>query len=312
MTLEAVDAKYYQSIIPAPYHVFAGAKFNELNADKVEEVYYLLFKDSKYRLGIIGGKRGDTFASPFSAPFGGFAALSEDVRLTAIEAAVERLTDWCGAKGLAKIKLTLPPPIYAESYLAKWTNVLYRHGFTIPHIDLNYHFDLAGFDDDYAAGIWRNARKNLHIALGNNLSFKACDSLPDKETAYRIIHRNREARGFPLRMTWEQVRATIELIPADFFVVKDEHDTPIAAAIVFTVAKGVAQVIYWGDLPDYSQLKTMNFLSYRVFAHYKERAYRLVDIGPSTEDGLPNHGLCEFKESIGCAITPKMTWLKTI
>jgi len=37
---------------------------------------------------------------------------------------------------------------------------------------------------------------------------------------------------------------------------------------------------------------------------------RYIDIGPSTENSIPNYGLCEFKESIGCDISPKYTFYK--
>jgi len=54
----------------------------------------------------------------------------------------------------------------------------------------------------------------------------------------------------------------------------------------------------------------MNFLSYEVFKYYKENGIEVVDIGPSTEDSIPNHGLCEFKESIGCDLSPKYSFYK--
>ena len=34
----------------------------------------------------------------------------------------------------------------------------------------------------------------------------------------------------------------------------------------------------------------------------KEIQIPFIDIGHSTVDSVPNHGLCEFKESIGCSI----------
>ena len=34
----------------------------------------------------------------------------------------------------------------------------------------------------------------------------------------------------------------------------------------------------------------------------------ILDIGPSTENGIPNYGLCEFKESIGCSVTMKYSF----
>ena len=63
---------------------------------------------------------------------------------------------------------------------------------------------------------------------------------------------------------------------------------------------------------DFSEFKTMNFLSYEVFKYYKENGIKVVDIGPSTEDSIPNHGLCEFKESIGCDLSPKYSFYKKI
>ena len=48
----------------------------------------------------------------------------------------------------------------------------------------------------------------------------------------------------------------------------------------------------------------MNFLAFKLFEYYAEpKAF--LDIGPSTEKGIPNVGLCNFKESIGCNVTPK-------
>ena len=78
-----------------------------------------------------------------------------------------------------------------------------------------------------------------------------------------MIRRNREERGFPLRMTLEQVWQTVSnVIRADFFMLEHEGED-VAAAQVFHVAEGVAQVVYWGDIREYSALRPMNFLTYR-------------------------------------------------
>ena len=62
----------------------------------------------------------------------------------------------------------------------------------------------------------------------------------------------------------------------------------------------------------YSNLRPMNFLSYSIFKFYKDLGIRYIDVGPSTENSIPNYGLCEFKESIGCQIFPKYTLEKEI
>ena len=109
-------------------------------------------------------------------------------------------------------------------------------------------------------------------------------------------------------MTWDQIQETVKVIKADFFIVQQAAGKAIAAAMVFHVAEKIVQVVYWGDLPDFAHLKTMNFLSYKVFEYYKSKEIRIIDIGPSTENSIPNFGLCEFKESIGCDITSKFSF----
>ncbi len=312
MEIVAVDQKEYSRIVINPYHIFGSAGFNHVNKAKCDSVHYLLFKDSKYRLGIIGGIRNNSFLSPFSAPFGGFSFLQEDVRISYIDEAIILLTAWAKAQALSALKITLPPTIYQESFLAKQINSLYRNGFSIDKTDLNYAYHLASFTQEYPASIWYNARKNLKIALVNNFSFKKAALNIEKETAYNIIRQNREARGFPLRLTWQQVQTTAAVIPADFFLVENEAAIAVAAAIVFHVAAGIVQVIYWGDLPEYAHLKTMNFLSFKVFEHYQQLQLKIIDIGPSTEDSIPNYGLCEFKESIGCSISCKFSFSKIL
>ena len=53
----------------------------------------------------------------------------------------------------------------------------------------------------------------------------------------------------------------------------------------------------------------MNFLSYKVFEFYSQLGKKNVDLGISTVNSVPNYGLCEFKEGIGCRIDPKFTFV---
>ena len=105
-------------------------------------------------------------------------------------------------------------------------------------------------------------------------------------------------------MNWESILETQSIIDIDFFIVNKEKYA-IGSAIVFHITSKVVQVVYWGDLSEFSQFKTMNFLSYNLFQYYKKQGIKIIDIGPSTKKSIPNFGLCEFKESIGCDISIK-------
>jgi len=310
MEVLEVDSIAYAAAVPNPSHIFNAAGFNALNASKCDSVYYLLFKDSKIRLGIILGVRNNILNAPFSAPFGGFESTFSDTKLQQIDAALTVLNDWAESKNFEAIRIVLPSFFYNSNFLNKVHNCLRRASYETVNVELNYHFSTAKLDDNYLKEIWYNALKNLKKSQSFGLTFERLDSKLG-QNAYDIIALNRSTRGFPLRMTWEQVEKTGEIISIDYFVVKKEA-IGIAAAIVFHVAKDIVQVVYWGDLPEFSEYKTMNFLSFHVFKYYKDQGIGIVDIGPSTEDSIPNFGLCEFKESIGCDITTKTAFTKKL
>ena len=303
--LEVTQAEYKEAINPPI--LFNAPEFNSLNAGKIDSLCFLLFKDSRIRMGLIGGIHSDSFKAPFSAPFGGFTLARPTTTIKQLEEAVEQLISWCSTNGLRQINLVPPPLVYDETNLSKLTNVLFRAGFNLLKVDLNYTFFLKNMHNEYVTSLPKNARKNLKNAQLHSLDFLVCNSMKEKEAAYHIIKINRKERGFPLRMTWDQVHTTLKVIPADFFIISGE-DTSIASAIVFHVAPGIVQVIYWGDLPEFSHLRPMNFLAYEVFNYYKKQGMQLVDIGPSTENSIPNHGLCDFKESLGCDVNLKTAW----
>jgi hypothetical protein len=307
-----VNASAFGKIIPEPYHTFSSAEFAGLNSAKAETVHYLLFKDGKYRLGLIGGVREKIFYSPFSAPYGGFVYLNKKIQIPFIDRAIELLIKWADEHRLSAINVILPSTIYQQSFIAKQMNSFYRAGFVISNLDLNYTFDLNHFSEEYLSLISRSARQNIRIALKQKLEFKKCDSPEEKRLAYEVVRNNRIAKGAsPLAMNWVQVVETTKLIRADSFLVFDEANNPIASAIVFHVSDKIVQVIYWGDIPEFASYKTMNFLAYKIFGHYKDQHIKIIDLGTSMINSIPNWGLCEFKERIGCDIQPKMNFTKS-
>ena len=301
MEIHEVTPEVFDATFPNPNHIFNSGAFSKLNESRFDTVYYLIFKDSKTRLGIILGLKDQVLLSPFSATFGGFEFVSEDVKLYQIDAALQSLFDWASSKKYIGIKIIPPPFFYKEDFLAKVTNCIYRAGYETQNMELNYHFPTANLSDNYEQDIWYNAKKNLKKANSFGLVFEKLDASQGK-LAYDIIVQNRSERGFPLRLSWEQLVKTNEVIPMDFFLVKTTEET-VGSAIVYHMTPSIVRVIYWGDLPQFSEYKTMNFLSYQLFKHYKEQGVKMIDIGHSTVDSVPSNGLCEFKESIGCSIS---------
>lgn len=304
MEIIETTAKEFKGVFDNPYHVFASIQFTELNKEKYDQVIYLFFKGTKIRLGLTLARRKNEIYSPVSAPFGGFVVNKSDISINAIDQAVDALVKWVQQKGFT-LEIMLPPLIYASDFLSKCVSAFSRSQAKVEQIDLNYQIEINP-KVDYIDRLNYTGKKNLTTALKYQaeLNFQKVLSIQDIERAYGIIAQNRQAKGYPLRMTFEQIIETTKIIKADFFILSHKG-IGIAAAQVFHVSPGIVQVIYWGDIPDHSEIRPMNYLAAKMVEYYTEQKIKVIDIGPSTENGVPNYGLCDYKESIGCSISLK-------
>lgn len=307
MEVFEINEKLYNNIFEKTYHVFNSVAFNDLNRNICNELKYLVFKDTKYRLGLIIGITEKNAKSPFSAPFGAFSFIKEDVKIEQIDNAIDSLILFLKKNKIFKLTFVLPPMIYNESFISKMISSMYRKHFNIVAIDVNYHFEVNDFHN-YNAKLKSSSKRALKTAIKANLFFKKCETLNEIKMAYSVIKKNREEQGYPLRMSIEQVIKTIKIINSDFFLVYDINKQPVASAQIFYVSDNTVQIIYWGHILKYSNFKPLNFLSYKIFEYYSKTNFKYIDIGPSSENSIPNYGLCAFKESIGCKISQKFAF----
>lgn len=295
MEVKEVTGREYGAYFTGYIHRYNSTAFTVLNAHKVEAVRYLLIGDSKVRFGIILGDG----RSPFSAPFGGLD-YNRAQGFEQVDEAIVALKEYASSQ----IRITLPPPCYDGTMVAMMANSLLRHGNFV-HADVNYHFVTDNITA-YEEALNRNGKNKLRQSLEHFDDKNFVET--DAERAYEVIKLNRKEHGYPLRMTLDEVIKTTQIIPADFFVLTHQGQD-IAAAQVFHVAHNIVQVIYWGDKKKYASLRTMNYLAYCVFKYYHEAGIGIVDVGPATEGGAPNYGLCAFKQSIGCQASLKYTFI---
>lgn len=305
MELIDISSDEYEDATKGKCPVFCSKAFLELNKGKVVKVRYFLGQDKRKRLALAAGEKDGEWRAPFSAPFATVVPLRKNTGLECYWEFIALLNERAKSEGIRKVSIFLPPDIYSAQENAKLINSLIGNGYKIAYQELNYSLNIKNIDPNtYINTIQHDARRNLKIALNSGLRLKKCSCRDEKIQAYKVIRTNRESKGYPLRMTQDQVMDTIEIVPHDIFLV-DKDGVFIAAAIVFHVSNRTVQLIYWGDIPEVGQYKPINFLSYEMIKYYQSNGIEQIDIGPSTENGIPNFGLCSFKESIGCEASGK-------
>ena len=306
-----VDGLTYSRLGGNINSVYNTMPFAETNRNKVDEILYIVvYKEDSPRFGCVFGVIGDVWKCPFSAPFGYIEPLKKGQSVWDFEEALCAVESVAKERKCAILSITLPPTFYSEGVINTWYAVMISHGWKCQCADINFAINLQQMDEEYMSKISYNARKNLKKALKLEMSIKECLSIEEKKEAYEIIQRNREYKGYPLRMTEEQVLRTIEVVPAHVYMVSDSEK--LAAALVYDVTSKVSQVIYWGDVPECQGKNAINYLSYELVDIYLKRGMHYLDIGPSTENGVPNYGLCNFKDSIGCERAVKFSFSKEI
>jgi len=289
-------------------------EFHEYHERFSEAVYHLIFETDKDILGhCYIGKKGKIASLPYSAPFS-LLYPRKKWKLEDIIQCLEGLILFCKYLEFSKIYITLPPDIYYPSLVNTLSSCLFSKCFKVFSVDLNQYYSLENFDtvELYLSSVERMVRRNYNKAIKNDLKFVKIDKNRFEE-AYNVIQINREEMGYPLKIPKNQMKNIINLehLKSSFFLVK-KKDTAIASAIVFDVTNEVSQVIYWGDNPSYRVLRPMALLSTHLFDYFKNQGKKYLDIGPSSDKGIISPGLFEFKESLNCKSTIKLTFELTL
>lgn len=297
-----VDAKTFEQYFYNDPHPFNSKAFIDLNENKVDKVVRLVEDTDKPEVGLVAGIRNNMLLSPFSAPFGGFHFKKENMYSEKLDAFVQDLKEYVAANGFHEFHLTMPPDIYHSTFNAKCISAFNRAGFSNKTPEITSYIDLRDVEDNYTQ---KNSKEYYRQAQRNKLVFHQALSESDKSEAFNLICDNRAKFGRPIFMTLNDLKNTEALWPVDFFKVTTLEGEMLASAIFYPWKQNVVYAVFWGDNEQGRPLRAMDYLLLNLWHFYKQKGYRYVDLGISTEDGIPNSGLLRFKETHEAVSSPR-------
>lgn len=292
--LVETDLYTYRKTFPVDPHPFISDNFIELNRLKVDRIVRLLRKDVKHVIGLIAGIQDNKLKSPFSAPFGGFHFRNEIIYSNEIDGFLAELTEYAESAGLERIELTLPPDLYNPTFNAKIINSLIRNGYSCHVPDITNWVDLRLFSGEFSQ---KNSREYYRQGVRNGLTFIKTEEEEDKSEIYNLIAENRQKFGRPIFMTLSDLLLIESIWPVDYFKVLSHGTRNVAAAIFYRSLRDICHAVFWGDNEEGRPLRAMDFMVLNLWSYYKNEGYTCIDLGISTEYGVPNEGLLRFKES---------------
>lgn len=285
-------------------HAFNSPQFAMLNNLWVDEIHFLLFKTNRTLLALTLGERDGKLLSPFSAPYGGFSYLKDSISISSLKKALSLLFEYAMLCNCKHLSLSFPPSLYASMFLDKLTfccNAISQNRI----LDINYHMNLLNSTLDRRQD--SEYRRNLNKGKKNELTLHKCENLEEKQLCYDIIDENYTKIGYPVRIGFDPLLKISKIIDIDFFLLRNSKES-YAGAIVYWITNDIVQVILWGNYSIKRGEGCMHTLSALLREYYQQRNVRILDLGPSSDNGVPNLGLCKFKESIGCDVTLKFSY----
>jgi lysylphosphatidylglycerol synthetase-like protein (DUF2156 family) len=182
-----------------------------------------------------------------------------------------------------------------------------RNGFTIQPPEITNWVDLKSFNNLYSLGV---SRTYYNQAVKNNLSFQPVNLEAEMKFIYDLIVANRARMGRPIHMTFNDLQNTAKIFNTDYFKVINEAGEIVAGAVMYRAHPEITYAVFWGDDVTGRPVRAMDFLVLQLWSHYKALGFRYIDLGISTESGVPNEGLLRFKETHECVSSLRYTLTK--
>ena len=247
------------------------------------------------------------WTSPITGAFGGVAS-HKPAPAAVVFALAEAATAWLRSQSdFIGAQIRLPPDSFPGAGAASLENALFRAGWTLSGVDLNYHLPVVP-PAAFAGSLGETKRQILRKLEASGATAGRLRS-GQFQRAYQVMADNHAARGFPMTMTWPQMQALAQAFPdrVSFYAV-DRGGDMLAAAVCLTVSAGYRYLFNWGEHPSFRAESPTVMLAQALVAACHEAGADVLDFGTATEQSQPNLGLIAFKETLRCAATAKRTY----
>lgn len=199
--------------------------------------------------------------------------------------------------GITQIIIKHWPQFIDRSHDLLVVNCLRAEGFTLKSTEINHHFVLG---DGHRGSVHKMEQRKIRKCLDAGLSFRE-RPVKDLADCYEFLSRCRHQQGLNINITYSKLERTFAVLPKSYSIhaVEDRSGEIFACTIVVNVNERVA----YNYLPAFDRAhrkySPMALLYEGLWHHFSEKGFKILDLGVSSIDGVPQDGLIKFKEHMG-------------
>jgi len=310
------EYEFIEGPAPSDYHLdFEEALFNieahrKLQINEAWTSFHILNRKNKSVSAAVHFQVKDAVArSPVRSPFGSVEfsrSLPEILLFEFIKFFEEKLK----SVGVNSIFIKNYPQAYAEDHAILTQTFFVNLKYNIINAQTGSVIRVS--PTNIRNLFHRSERRKLDKAIRAELDFKEIGSgYLDK--VYSFIHRCRTKKNYKLSMTLPDLQKASEQFPEKYLLFGVFHSGKlIAASIAIRVKEKILYDFYHDHDSEFDRLSPVVFLVAGMYDFCFMNSIRLLDLGTSAVDGLPNFSLLHFKKYLGCKPTPKLTFEKIL
>jgi len=205
--------------------------------------------------------------------------------------------------GIKEVIVKHWPECYGDSN--KLSGIFNEVGFKEIVSDTNQHLVV---QEEFKLLIRKNERKKLNQSIKQGCTFTSL-SVDDLTDVYQLVTETRKRKGYPVSMAYDKLYQTIKILPDKYllFGLFDQHKL-IAASVSILISQDILYNFYHADDLSYRSTSPLVMLVQEIYHYCQHKEIKILDLGVSSENGIINQGLFNFKKNLGCVSSEKNTY----
>jgi hypothetical protein len=235
------------------------------------------------------------------APFGGIDWHRRRERVSAIVDLIRAAVSHAAAKDIREIRLRARPAYFGANETAVQFALL-NLGASVEACELSLGIETWRYrmPEEYVAALDVSSRNKIRQGLRAGMVFCAAETAADWASCVDLLAETKRRRGVRLKISLDYVMRQRGLFGDRIAMHRLTHDGELAgAALVYRVADDWDYIAAWGDDLRHRNSRVMNLMAYYLVCAAIVQRVKVLDIGISSVDGVPDDGLVQFKRSIG-------------
>lgn len=265
-----------------------------------EVLYYGLLLDGVPVSQISFVQVGNNMFSMPKSPFGGFI-IDGDMPTGGIQAFIKAIVSDSKIQNLQSLHITLPPACYGQHILHQVCKELEYCGFQVSNEYPNQYITIT--EKDFRQLLDGDERRYLNRAATLKMTFRKLD-LSYLSEAYTLFRACRDAKGYDISMSEEQLLDTMGNFPREYMLFGLFLDKAmIAASLCIQVNEHILYDFYHGDSLAHRQYSPIIPLMQGIYEYSRNIGVELLDLGTSIAPGV-----FKFKKHMGAKASVKKSY----